>query len=61
MGVGAEIIATVTEDCFYALDAQPIRVHAADVPVPYNAKLEKEAIPDVEDVYQGALKCLGRI
>jgi pyruvate dehydrogenase E1 component beta subunit len=61
VGVGAEIIATVTEDCFYALDAQPIRVHAADVPVPYNAKLEKEAIPDVEDVYQGALKCLGRI
>ena len=61
VGVGAEIIATVTEDCFYALDSQPIRIHAADVPVPYNAKLEKEAIPDVDDVYQGALKCLGRI
>lgn len=61
VGVGAEIMATIIEDCFYALDAQPIRVHAADVPVPYNAKLEKEAIPDVEDVYQGALKALGRI
>ncbi len=61
VGVGAEIIATVIEDCFYALDSQPIRIHAADVPVPYNARLEKEAIPDVDDVYQGALKCLGRI
>jgi len=61
VGVGAEIMAIVTEDCFFALDAQPMRVHAADVPVPYNAKLEHAAIPDVEDVYQGALKVLGRI
>jgi pyruvate dehydrogenase E1 component beta subunit len=61
VGVGAEIIASVIEDCFFALDAQPIRVHAADVPVPYNAKLEKAAIPDVEDVYEGALKALGKI
>ena len=61
VGVGAEIMAIINEDCFFALDAQPIRVHAADVPVPYNATLEKAAIPDVEDVYQGALKALGKI
>jgi pyruvate dehydrogenase E1 component beta subunit len=61
VGVGAEIMAIINEDCFFALDAQPIRVHAADVPVPYNAKLEKAAIPDVDDVYQGALKALGKI
>lgn len=61
VGVGAEIISTVIEECFFALDAQPMRVHAADVPVPYNARLEKEAIPDVDDVYQGALKVLGKI
>jgi len=60
-GVGAEIMAVINEDCFFALDAQPIRVHAADVPVPYNARMEKAAIPDVEDVYQGALKALGKI
>jgi pyruvate dehydrogenase E1 component beta subunit len=60
-GVGSEIMAIINEDCFFALDAQPIRIHAADVPVPYNAKLEKAAIPDVEDVYQGALKALGKI
>jgi len=61
VGVGAEIIATVNEECFYALDSQPVRVHAADVPVPYNHTLEKAAIPDVDDVYQGALKALGKI
>ncbi|MDH5648134.1 MAG: alpha-ketoacid dehydrogenase subunit beta [Gammaproteobacteria bacterium] len=61
VGVGAEIMAVITEDCFYALDAQPVRIHAADVPVPYNYTLEKEAIPDVEDVYQGALKVMGKI
>lgn len=60
-GVGAEIITSINEDCFYALDAQPVRIHAADVPVPYNHTLEKAAIPDVEDVYQGALKVLGKI
>ena len=61
VGVGAEIITGIIEDCFFALDAQPVRIHAADVPVPYNARLEKAASPDVEDVYQGALKVLGKI
>lgn len=61
VGVGSEIIATVIEECFFALDAQPVRIHAADVPVPYAANLEAEAIPDVEDVYRGALKVMGRI
>jgi pyruvate dehydrogenase E1 component beta subunit len=61
VGVGAEIMAGINEDCFFALDAQPIRIHAADVPVPYNQRMEKAAIPDEEDVYQGALKALGKI
>lgn len=61
VGTGAEIMATVIEECFFALDAQPVRVHAADVPVPYAENLEKEAIPDVDDVYRGALKVMGRI
>ena len=61
VGVGSEVMATVLEECFFALDAQPVRVHAADVPVPYAANLEKAAIPDVDDVYRGALKVMGRI
>jgi len=61
VGVGAEIISVINEDCFYALDSQPVRVHAADVPVPYNHTLEKAAIPNADDVYHGALKALGKI
>lgn len=61
VGVGSEIMAVVTEECFYALDAQPVRVHAADVPVPFNSELEKAAIPDADDVYQGALKVMGKL
>ena len=61
VGVGSEIISTVIEDCFFALDSQPVRVHAADVPVPYAANLDRAAIPDVEDVYRGAHKVMGRI
>lgn len=61
VGTGSEIIATVIEECFFALDAQPVRIHAADVPVPYAENLEKAAIPDVDDVYRGALKVMGRI
>ncbi len=61
VGVGAEIISVIIEDCFFALDAQPVRIHAADVPVPYAANLEHAAIPDEHDVYKGALKVLGRI
>jgi pyruvate dehydrogenase E1 component beta subunit len=61
VGVGAEIITGIMEDCFFALDSQPVRIHAADVPVPYNATLEKAAIPSADDVYQGALKVLGKI
>ena len=60
-GVGSEIISIVIEECFFALDAQPVRIHAADVPVPYAENLEKAAIPNVEDVYRGALKVMGRI
>ena len=61
VGVGAEIMATVIEECFFALDAQPVRIHAADVPVPYAENLEKVAIPNADDVYQAALKVMGRI
>jgi pyruvate dehydrogenase E1 component beta subunit len=61
VGVGSEIITTAIEECFFALDAQPMRIHAADVPVPYAENLEKAAIPNVDDVYRGALKVMGRI
>ena len=44
-GIGAEISMQVIEHAFDWLDAPPIRVHGADVPLPYAANLEKLALP----------------
>ena len=60
VGVGAEVIAVINEECFFELDAAPVRVHSAFVPQPYNHGLERAAIPDHEDVVAAALKVLGR-
>lgn len=60
VGAGAEVIAIINEECFYELDAPPVRVSARNVPVPYNHTLEKAAIPDADDVIQAVLRMLGK-
>ncbi|MCE5393008.1 MAG: alpha-ketoacid dehydrogenase subunit beta [Acidithiobacillus sp.] len=60
VGVGSEVIAILNEEAFFALDAAPVRVHARDVPIPYNRRLEKAAIPNAEEVVAAARKLLGR-
>lgn len=60
VGVGAEVMAIINEECFFDLDAPPVRVHSANVPQPYNHKLEKAAIPDHEDVVNAVLKLFGK-
>jgi len=60
VGVGSEVIAIINEECFFELDAAPVRVHAVNVPIPYNHKLEKAAIPDHEDVVKAVLKMFGK-
>jgi len=49
-GIGAEIAMQVIEHAFDWLDAPPVRVHGADVPLPYAANLEKLALPQPEGV-----------
>jgi pyruvate dehydrogenase E1 component beta subunit len=60
VGVGAEVIAIINEECFFELDAAPVRVHSANVPQPYNHKLELAAIPNHEDVVNAVLKLFGK-
>jgi pyruvate dehydrogenase E1 component subunit beta len=48
--IGSEICACVAAEAFDYLDAPPIRVTGADVPMPYAANLEKLALPSVDDV-----------
>ncbi len=49
-GVGAEIASRVAELAFDHLDAPVRRVAQAEVPLPYNRRLEQMALPQVEDV-----------
>jgi len=51
-GVGSEICTLVCEKAFDYLDAQPARVTAEDVPLPYASNLEKLALPSSEKIIQ---------
>ncbi|MDI1364204.1 MAG: pyruvate dehydrogenase complex E1 component subunit beta [bacterium] len=56
MGVGAEIVARITEHGFDYLDAPPLRVCQEDVPLPYAANLEALSLPSVEKIVAAAKK-----
>jgi pyruvate dehydrogenase E1 component beta subunit len=60
VGVGAEVMASINEECFFELDAAPVRVSAANVPMPYNHGLEKAAIPNAGDVVAAVRKMFGK-
>jgi pyruvate dehydrogenase E1 component beta subunit len=55
-GIGAEITMQVIEHAFDWLDAPPVRVAGADVPLPYAANLEKLALPQADWVVQAVKK-----
>ena len=50
--IASEIAARVTAEAFDHLDAPPLAVTGADVPMPYAANLEKLALPSVEHVIE---------
>ena len=60
VGVGAAVMAIINEECFFELDAAPVRVSAKPVPIPYNHRLEKAAIPNPQDVVKAVLKMFGK-
>jgi len=55
-GFGGEVAAQIAEKCFDALDGPVMRVGSEDTPVPFSKILEREVLPQVEDVYQKALE-----
>jgi pyruvate dehydrogenase E1 component beta subunit len=60
-GVGAEIVASVCEaDAFDYLDAPPLRVCGADIPMPYAHNLEAMSIPQPVDISDFTKKLLAR-
>jgi pyruvate dehydrogenase E1 component beta subunit len=54
--IGGEVAMQVVEQAFDYLDAPPVRVAGADVPMPYAANLEKLALPTVAQVVEAARK-----
>jgi len=58
-GIGSEICARIMESpAFDYLDAPVVRVTGADVPMPYAETLEKQALPQVNDVILSVKKVL---
>jgi pyruvate dehydrogenase E1 component beta subunit len=53
-GIGAEVAAQVTELAFDYLDAPVRRVAQAEVPLPYNRRLEQMALPQTDDIVRAA-------
>ena len=53
-GIGAEISAMVMQRAFDYLDAPVTRIGGSDVPLPYAANLESQALPQVDDIAAAA-------
>ncbi len=57
LGIGAELSARITEDCFYALQAPVLRVTGYDIPYP-PSHVEDEFLPDLDRVLDAVDKTL---
>lgn len=58
VGLGAEIAARITEECFYSLEAPVLRVTGFDTPYPA-ARLEEEYLPDLDRVLDAIDRSFG--
>jgi 2-oxoisovalerate dehydrogenase E1 component beta subunit len=58
LGLGAEIAARVTEECFYSLEAPVLRVTGYDTPYPA-ARIEEEYLPDLDRVLDAVDRSFG--
>jgi pyruvate dehydrogenase E1 component beta subunit len=54
-GIGAEIVASISDRFFDELDAPVLRLSSQDIPTPYNGKLESLTIvqpPQIEEAVE---------
>jgi pyruvate/2-oxoglutarate/acetoin dehydrogenase E1 component len=58
-GMAGEIIQCVVEDAFDYLDAPPVRLCAANMPMPYSKVLEDAALPQTEDIVAAGRRLVG--
>jgi 8-oxo-dGTP pyrophosphatase MutT (NUDIX family) len=53
-GIGAELMALITEQCFDDLDCRPVRLSSQDIPTPYNGTLENLTIIQPHQIVEAA-------
>jgi pyruvate/2-oxoglutarate/acetoin dehydrogenase E1 component len=59
-GVGAEILATMAEECMNDLNAPPVRVAARNLPLPFAPEMERFVLPGEDDIVDAVKKVLER-
>lgn len=57
--LAGEVVARIAEDCLHDLDAPPVRVCSAEVPIPYAKHMEDAALPQVPRVVAAVREVLG--
>jgi pyruvate dehydrogenase E1 component beta subunit len=58
IGLGAELAARISEECFYSLEAPVLRVTGFDVPYPA-ARVEEDYLPDLDRVLDAVDRSFG--
>ncbi|MEO3748563.1 alpha-ketoacid dehydrogenase subunit beta [Plantactinospora sp. B5E13] len=58
LGLGSEIAARITEECFYSLESPVLRVTGFDTPYPA-ARLEEEYLPNLDRVLEAVDRSFG--
>ncbi len=58
LGLGAELAARITEQCFYSLEAPVLRVGGFDTPYP-PSRIEEDYLPDLDRLLDAVDTCLG--
>jgi pyruvate dehydrogenase E1 component beta subunit len=58
LGIGAEVAARVTEECFYSLESPVLRVAGFDTPYPAS-RLEEDYLPDLDRVLDAVDRTFG--
>lgn len=58
LGMGAELAARITEECFYSLEAPVLRVGGFDTPYPAS-RIEEDFLPDLDRVLDAVDRSMG--
>lgn len=58
IGLGAELAARITEECFYSLESPVLRVTGFDTPYPAS-RVEEEYLPDLDRVLDAVDRTFG--